>query len=148
MPVPVSTIEPLKVVVPPVRFATATECPALPLIGEAMLMLPLAAPDRSTPSPPALEMFTGVVVPTVAVVTAEPSMPSPLVPETFTPWTSTPFASPTPDAGRVRDHRRRCAGGNELMAVDEQAGLLDPAGSGWPRAGARRRSCPSPGRGR
>jgi hypothetical protein len=34
MPVPVSTIEPLKMVVPPLRFATETECPALPLIGE------------------------------------------------------------------------------------------------------------------
>src|SRR5207247_8737335 len=72
MPVPVSLIAPLKEVVPPLRPDTVTEWPALPAIGEAVLMLPLAAPERSTPSPPALAMLTAVVVPTVAVVTAEP----------------------------------------------------------------------------
>src|SRR5919199_1530978 len=95
-PVPVSLIAPLKATVPPLRPATETEWPALPVIGEAMLMFPLAAPDRSTPSPPALEMFTAFVVPTVAVVTAEPLIASPLVPLMFRPWTSTPLARPTP----------------------------------------------------
>src|SRR5919199_575080 len=80
MPVPVSLIAPLKATVPPLRPETVTEWPALPVIGEAMLMLPLAAPERSTPSPPALETFTAVVVPTVAVVTAAPLTASPLVP--------------------------------------------------------------------
>src|SRR5213593_3180992 len=56
MPVPVSLIAPLKEVVPPLRPDTVTEWPALPVIGEAMLMVPLAAPERSTPSPPALAM--------------------------------------------------------------------------------------------
>src|SRR5919197_3747340 len=85
MPVPVSEMAPLKAIVPPLRPATDTEWPALPVIGEAMLMLPLAAPERSTPSPPALEMFTAFVVPIVAAVTAEPLTASPLVPEMFRP---------------------------------------------------------------
>src|SRR5919197_1916760 len=96
MPVPLSLIEPLKATVPPLRPETVTESPVLPVIGEAMLMFPLAAPDRSTPSPPALEMFTAFVVPTVAVVTDTPLIASPLVPEMFRPWTSTPLARPTP----------------------------------------------------
>src|SRR5262249_61728535 len=94
--VPVRWTEPLMAPVPPLRPETVTEWPALPTIADAMLMLPLAAPDKSTPSPPALEMFAAVDVPTVAVVTAEPLIPSPLVPETLTPSTSTPFARPTP----------------------------------------------------
>ena len=62
-PVPVSLIAPLNATVPPLRPATETEWPPLTVIGDAMVMLPLAAPERSTPSPAVFEMLTAVVVP-------------------------------------------------------------------------------------
>ena len=92
MPVPVSAIGPLKAVVPPVRFATDTECAADPVTVAATVTSPVP-PSRWMPSPPAPETVTGLVVPTDAVVTPVPLIPAPLGPVTLSPSTSTPFAS-------------------------------------------------------
>ena len=58
MPVPASSIGPLKAVVPPVRFATDTECAADPVTVAATVTLPVP-PSRWMPSPPAARRSRG-----------------------------------------------------------------------------------------
>src|SRR5262245_23247736 len=89
--VPVSLIDPESVTVPPERFWTDTERPAVLLMLAAKLTVTLAAPLRSKSVPATLAMLTFEV--TVALVMPVPLMPAPLVVPTFTPSTVTPLAS-------------------------------------------------------
>ena len=87
-PVPVSLIVPPMVVVPPVRPLTSTEWPVLALtLALAKSSVP-EPPLMSIPSPPAPEIDTAVVPPTVASPTPVAAIPSPLVLDTLTPSTS------------------------------------------------------------
>ena len=123
MPVPVSSIGPLKAVVPPVRFATDTECAADPVTVAATVTLAGAAVEVDAVAACARDGHLALVVPTDAVVTPVPLIPAPLGPVTLRPSTSTPFASWMRGARRVGDHRRR-ARGDEHVAVDRQPGAL------------------------